>query len=175
MLSSRRFRAGLAAAGLVAALLGVTGCQVQPLYGSTSSSGSVANATIAISPPTNRVGRVVRNELVFAFGQGSGEPVNAEYRLDLSASASTAGVLPTGLQNDFSAARVTASGSYRLVVEATGEQIAAGSRRAMALLDYPAQGYSNVRAVRDAEDRAARELAALIRADIVAKLAARAR
>lgn len=174
MLSSRRIRTGIAGAGLAAALLALAGCQVQPLYGSTST-GSVANASIEISQATNRVGQVVRNELVFAFGQGSGEPANAEYRLDLSAAGSASGVLPTGAQNDFSAARVTATGTYRLLVAETGEEVAVGSRSTIALLDYPAQGYSNMRAVRDAENRAARELAALIRADIAAKLAARAR
>lgn len=175
MLSSRRKPAGFAAAGLLAALLALAGCQVQPLYGTNSAGTSVATAAIGISPATTRVGQVVRNDLVFAFGQGSGEPANAEYTLDLTVSSAAAGVLPTGLQNDFSAARVTATAVYKLVETATGTLVHAGTRDTIALLDYPAQGYSNVRAVRDAENRAARELAALIRADVAANIARRAR
>jgi LPS-assembly lipoprotein len=175
MSSSRRIRTGIAGAGLLAALLALAGCQVQPLYGANASGGSVASAAISISPATSRVGQVVRNDLVFAFGQGSGEPANAAYRLDLTVSSAAIGVLPTGLQNDFSAGRLTATAVYKLVDTASGTLVHAGKRDAIALLDYPAQGYSNVRAVRDAENRAARELAALVRADVAASLARQAR
>ena len=175
MLSSRRKPAGFAAAGLLAALLALAGCQVQPLYGTSAAGTSVADASIGISPATTRVGQVVRNDLVFAFGQGSGEPANAAYRLDLTVMSSVSGVLPTGLQNDFSAARLNATAVYKLVETASGTLVHAGKRDTIALLDYPAQGYSNVRAIRDAENRAARELAALVRADVAASLARQAR
>ena len=44
-------------------------------------------------------------------------------------------------------------------------------RQAVALVDNPDQEYANVRALRDAENRAAREAAAFLNADIAGKFA----
>ena len=49
-------------------------------------------------------------------------------------------------------------------------RVKTGKRRTVALVDYPDQEFAKIRATRDAEDRAARELAELIRADIAAWL-----
>ncbi len=61
------------------------GCQVRPLYGEN---GADLHA-IEIKPATTRVEQTVRNELVFKFGDGSGEPANAEYQLDSRVQGST--------------------------------------------------------------------------------------
>ena len=172
MLSYRLRRAGpgfhvLLFAGLMAALMALSGCQVRPLYGEHSGPAR----SIGISEAHTRVGLLVRNELIFAFGQGAGEPINPVYTLDLRTIARTEGALPSGGQDEFTAARVVVTGDYRLVESATGEVLATGSRSATALLDLPGQGYARLRAIRDAEDRAAREAAMLLRADISAKLA----
>jgi LPS-assembly lipoprotein len=53
---------------------------------------------------------------------------------------------------------------------ATGEIIKTGHRSAVALVDFPGQEYAKVRATLDAENRAAHELAELIRADLASWL-----
>lgn len=150
---------------MASSLLG--GCQVRPLYGEN---GADLRA-IEIKPATTRVEQTVRNELVFKFGDGSGEPGNAEYTLELRVQGSTGNVLAAGTDNDFTAARTTVSGSYSLVSNADNKVILSGARSATALLDLPSQNYARLRATRDGEDRAARSLAAMIHADIAAKLA----
>lgn len=160
-----RFATLALALAVATSLLG--GCQVRPLYGEN---GADLHA-IEIKPATTRVEQTVRNELVFKFGDGSGEPANAEYTLELRVQGSTGNVLAAGTDNDFTAARTTVSGSYTLVSKADNKVILTGVRAATALLDLPSQNYARLRATRDGEDRAARSLAAMIHADIAAKLA----
>lgn len=166
MLSSEAFgstwRPRFAALALATVLL--AGCQARPLYGSASG----ASAAIVVSPADSRVEQVVRNELVLRLG---GDRSAGDYRLELSASASSGGLLPGGIDNEFSAARTTVSATYVLKSEATGETVKTGARTADAQLDLPSQQFAQQRAYRDAEDRAARALAALIQADIAAALA----
>jgi LPS-assembly lipoprotein len=52
----------------------------------------------------------------------------------------------------------------------TSTAIKSGNRTAVALVDFPVQEFAKLRAVRDGENRAAKELAELIRADIAAAL-----
>ena len=78
--------AGVALVGLLA------GCQVRPLY-STPSETEGKLASISISEARHRVEQQVRNDLIFLFAGGAGEPRNAVYRLNMSVSSGTAGVL----------------------------------------------------------------------------------
>ncbi|MBC7280262.1 LPS assembly lipoprotein LptE [Hoeflea sp.] len=158
--SGRKARAW--SAGL--ALMLLAGCQAQPLYGSVQGE----KQSISISHANTRVEQTVRNELVLGFG---GEQVNAAYQLDLSVSSDFSGLLPGGIDNEFSAARVTVTAAYVLKSASTGETVKAGSRFADAQLDLPSQQFAQIRARSDAEDRAAREVAALVRADVAAALA----
>ncbi|PWW00559.1 LPS-assembly lipoprotein [Hoeflea marina] len=168
MSSSDRNKTRLAplALGLLVASSLLAGCQVRPLYGE----GGADLAGIEIKPATTRVEQVVRNELIFKFGGGAGEPASPDYTLALRVQGSTGNVLAAGTDNDFTAARTTVSGTYTLTARADGKVIASGVRAATALLDLPSQNYARLRAIRDGEDRAARSLAAMIEADIAAKL-----
>ena len=67
---------GLIALGLAA------GCQVRPLY-STGSATELSTASVSISEAEDRVEQRVRNELIFMFGGGRGEPVTAAYNMEL--------------------------------------------------------------------------------------------
>ncbi len=170
MSSSRQALRGLGLASLVAAAaLSLSACQVRPLYGNMGG----ANRSVTISEADTRVEQVVRNDLVFAFGGGSGEPANPSYRMDLDVSVLKQGVLAAGVNDEFTAARVVVIGKYAMTDVATGETLFTGERRAVAAVDNPDQEYANVRATRDAEDRAAREAAAFLNADIAGKFAAK--
>jgi len=154
-------------ARILAAMLGLgllAGCQAQPLYGSMQGQ----QQSISISEADSRVEQVVRNELVLAFG---GEHNNSAYTLDLTVTSSTAGLLPGGLDNEFSAARTTVTAVYVLKSATRGETVKSGSRFVDAQLDLPSQNFAQERAKLEAEDRAARQVASLVRADIAAALA----
>jgi LPS-assembly lipoprotein len=62
---------------------------------------------------------------------------------------------------------------YNLTLVESGETLRSGRRQVVALVDFPVQEFAKMRAIRDAENRAARELAELISADIAAILARR--
>ncbi|MCC0037198.1 MAG: hypothetical protein H6887_18285 [Hoeflea sp.] len=151
----------------LAVLLGLgllAGCQAQPLYGSMGGN----TQSISVSEADSRVEQVVRNELVLGFG---GEQQNGAYQLNLNVSSSLSGLLPGGLDNEFSAARTTVTATYVLKSASTGETIKSGSRFVDAQLDLPSQNFAQERAKLEAENRAARQVAALVRADVAAALA----
>ena len=150
-------------AGVLGTML-LAGCQVQPLYGSIDGQ----QQSISVSQPGSRVEQAVRNELVSGFG---GEQLNAAYQLNLSVKSTSTGILPSVIDNQFSAARTTVTATYVLKSVSTGETLKTGSRFADAQLELPSQQFAQIRARRDAEDRAARQVATLVRADIAAALA----
>ena len=159
-----RALAGVALLGLIA------GCQVRPLY-STPSGTEGKLASISISQARHRVEQQVRNDLIFFFAGGAGEPGNAVYHLDMKVSTAVAGVLTDVRTEKASAGRVTISATYTLKKRDSDGTIASGSRSAVAMVDFPAQEFAKMRAIRDAENRGARELAELVRADVAAALA----
>ena len=79
--------------------------------------------------------------------------------------------MPGGIDNEFSAARTTVTAAYVLKSASTGETIKSGSRFVDAQVDLPSQNFAQERAKLEAEDRAARQVAGLVRADIAAALA----
>lgn len=169
-----RFRSLPVLAGAVL-LTALSGCQVRPLYsdGPTGSTAA-ALASIEISEPDDRVEQEVRNALVFITSRGAGEPVNPLYHLALNVSHRTMGVLFDQTDDDDDdqpgAGRTVVKADYNLTKTATGETVASGTRTAVALADFPDQEFAKVRAVRDAQNRAAKELAEIIGADIAAAL-----
>ncbi|QRM53628.1 LPS assembly lipoprotein LptE [Sinorhizobium sp. BG8] len=157
--------------GATLLLLGViSGCQVRPLYSDGSGMQEVL-ASIEISEADDRVEQKVRNSLIFLLGGGSGEPANPQYRMEMNVSVRDIGVLLDPKDDSPRAGRIVVSADYNLAKADTGETVRSGRRSAVALVDFPVQEFAKLRATRDAQDRAARELAELIRADIAAALA----
>lgn len=150
-------------AGLICAL---AGCQVTPLYSTATSTSLPA---IEISDAGDRLEQVVRNQLVFLNG-GAGSQGASDYKLELNVTRSASGVLDSGTDNNFSAGRMVANGTYKLTKFSDGTVILDGKRSSTALYDLPDQEFSKIRALRDAEDRAGRELAELIYADLAIAL-----
>ncbi|WP_075291874.1 LPS assembly lipoprotein LptE [Pararhizobium arenae] len=159
-------------AAIVAMFGAIAGCQVRPLY-SEGATGAPAQklASIEVSEAEDRVGQEVRNRLIFLVAGGAGEPANAEYKLALNVTRTVTGVLyETDEADTADAGRVTVTADYNLSRADTGQTVKSGNRRAVALVDFPDQEFAKLRAIRDAENRAARELAEIIRADLAAAL-----
>ncbi|MDG4883293.1 LPS assembly lipoprotein LptE [Mesorhizobium sp. WSM4884] len=166
--------------GLVASLALVSACTVRPLYSSAplavgSQAGAAAElASISIKPVGTRYGQQVRNNLIFAFGQGSGEPASPAYTLDLGVSelVESAAIVQVQTEEDEpTAGTVTLTANYVLRDSATGTVVAVGKRSIPSSFDRPRQEFAAYRAQIDAENRAARELADLLRLAIAQDLA----
>ena len=117
-----------------------------------------------------QVEQQVRNALVFLTSGGAGEPANAQYKLALNVTSESMGVLYDQESDTAGAGRIVVMADYNLTRVDTGETVRSGNRSAVALVDFPEQEFAKVRAARDAENRAARELAEIIRADLAAAL-----
>ena len=159
-----------AAIGIIigsAALL--SSCQVRPLYSETS--GVTAKiSSVGFSDATSRIGQEVRNRLIFIAGRGAGEAQNPEYKADLSVRSSVTSTLLVQASDNSRAGRVTVSVDYTLRSTKDNQVIKAGNRYATALVDFPRQQFAKLRAIRDAENRAAREAAEFVSLDIAAAL-----
>jgi LPS-assembly lipoprotein len=145
------------AAGIALALGLAAGCTVRPLYGELAPAAPGAPspllASVHIPPVSGRVGQEVRNHLIFLFGGGQGQPAAPAWRLTLDTTVTRS---------------VPATVSTRNI-----NLDASGRRSVQAPYDIPAQDFAASRAVRDAENRAARELAELLRLVVGQELARR--
>ncbi|MGG7517929.1 LPS assembly lipoprotein LptE [Allorhizobium undicola] len=157
----------LVSLGLVTAL---AGCQVRPLYSEDKSTRRML-ASISFSAAKDRVGQEVRNRLIFLAAGGQGEPAHPEYLVDMNVQTQSQDVLYDSSADKATAGRVTVSADYTLKKATDGSVLRIAHRQSVALLDLPTQEFAKLRAKRDAEDRAAHELAELISADLAAVLA----
>lgn len=146
------------------AVFGVQACQVKPLY----YSGSTVQenlASVAIKPVDDRVSQELRNRLIFLYAGGRGEPVNAAYTLDFTMTGRASRVLREQLSDGITSQRYSATVVYTLMDNATKKVVGSGKRTVVTFYDQTTQEFANRRALRDAENRAAHELAEIIRAD----------
>ncbi|MBV6658915.1 MAG: hypothetical protein KI785_14225 [Devosiaceae bacterium] len=157
--------------------LALAGCQVRPLYAPSSApsatwtGSAIADlfSAITIDPPADRTTQLVRNELVFGLGL-SGEPVNPRYRLALAANR-TSRALAVQPSGSALTRNVAVTADYQLIP--LGERDVLVTNRVTAAASYDAvdQRFANERAQIDAEQRAAREVAMIIQAQLAAALA----
>jgi len=160
----------LLAAALLSAAAAASGCTVQPLYSAAPAGGTVTGSiggelsAIAVKPVGNRVGQEVRNHLIFLFNGGQGQPAQPRYTLDLRVASISEATATTQIndQNEPTAAILTATAGYTLT-DSAGAVVSTGSRQFMASYDVPEQEFAAYRAQLDAENRAAREVAELVR------------
>lgn len=166
----RRSPAGMVAA-LLAAGLTASACTVRPLYSDAVAPGASAPmaaqlASVSVNPVTTRQAQEVRNHLIFLLGGGQGNPDAGAYSLNLrvaSQSTAAAVVQVTATTDSPSSSLLTMSASYSLIESATGRVVSTGRRQISSTYDVPTQRFAALRAERDAENRAARELAEQLR------------
>ncbi len=154
----------------LAALLAVAGC-FEPMYGDRTVGGtgtSLRNAMkdVEVAPIEGRVGQQLRNDIIFELAGGAGNPVGAPYRLHLSVATSnfTAILDPTsGLSQ---AETIALDVTYRLKDVANDKFIMTDKAIARVTVDSTNQRYARIRAIRDAENKAAQIVAENIRSRI---------
>jgi LPS-assembly lipoprotein len=173
----RTFTGRLKAAAAVAVLAGLVtlgGCGWQPLYGPTASGAQLEDVmrTVEISTIPGRVGQRVRNELIFKT-TGGGEADIPKYRLDIAIRESVLNTLveatgdPTGQIYQIYT-------QFKLVRLTDNQVVLQGNNNARAAYDKADSVFADIRAKRDAEDRAARTIAEAIRTRVAAYFSANA-
>ncbi|WP_319533378.1 LPS assembly lipoprotein LptE [uncultured Cohaesibacter sp.] len=159
---NRKVRAGFVS--LVACLgvgLALSACQVRPLYSTTSTSGQALStelASVQIESAKNRVEQEIRNQLIFAF-TGGGEPASPLYRLEMfvtNANSSFDIESGTGLAKT---TRVSLTVTYKLIQLSDNTIATTGSSFFTASFARSTQRFANDRALQDAENRAAQQIA----------------
>lgn len=169
---SRRALLGMA---LGAAALG-GGC-LRPLYAENTAAttgGSVRNAMRSVEIPEMKglIGHYLRNELVFEL-DGGGEP-DAQKRLRLTASIrENVEVVTVDYANGRAdSAVLVATADWKVTRIGSEEVVSQGSNSVRAPYERSSQRFATVRAARDAQVRAAKNLATLIRGQLAADLVA---
>ena len=97
------------------------------------------------------------------FGGGQGAPANPVYELELGITKlnEVSAFVQIADEDQPTARTLTLISSYRLTK--AGQPIATGRRQVASQYDVPRQEFASLRAEIDAENRAARELAELLR------------
>lgn len=176
-MSSRDMKHPRLAAGFVLIAAFAAGCTVQPLYGTNArtTAGSPLSAelaSVAVAPVNDRVSQEVRNHLVFLLYGGSSEPVETRYTAQLAVGVADAAAasIQVGRDEEPTASVVTVTVTYALTDATTGTRIGSGSRAASSPYDVSRQQFAALRAARDAQNRAAREAAELVRLAIAQEI-----
>lgn len=165
-------RSLLAAALTVAALAG--GC-FQPLYSDYTAStvgGSVKTALRGIEIPEIKglLGHNFRNELVFEL-DGSGDPdVRKTLKLEAVLGESVEIVTVDYANGRADSAVLVATASWKLTRLGSGEVVSNGVNSVRVPYERSSQRFATVRAARDAQVRAAKNLATIVRGQIAADI-----
>ncbi len=170
--SSRRGFLGMAL--LLAAGTTLAGCQVRPLYGTLNLSNSETPtaaelAAIDIEPidlvggvdsdgSSDDVKRVLYNELTFGFEHGGNSP-EKRYRLKIIADVSTMDVGVEKLSDVPASYTLTLNTSFVLTDINTDKTVTTGRSFITTSYDFSSQRFANIRARKDAAQRAAKNVA----------------
>lgn len=173
--SPRRRRLALSATAFACALA-LGGC-LQPLHGqrvyNADSKLAVVSSTdemlrsIEIVPIGGRVGQQLRNNLIFAFNGGARPTTAPRYRLviDLNDPTETQTVVDP-FTDRAEVETIALDAAFRLVPVGTLDPVFSGNAFGRASYTSTRQRFANLRAARDAEDRAAGVVAEQIRARV---------
>jgi LPS-assembly lipoprotein len=154
--------------------LSVSAC-FRPLYGPTATGEPLRDvlASIEVEPVgTNqtkeRVGHYLRSELIYEL-DGSGEPSPKRYKLKMAVTDSIQTPIVDSLTGRAISAIYVPNVTYTLT-SLDGKTVTTGTATFSASYDRGTQRFAVVRAARDAEIRAAKELALQIKTRLAAAL-----
>ena len=149
---------------LAAAAVLVSACGFTPMYGQIGE-GAVGTSLsrVAFKTPDDRLGYRLREQLEDAFGRNASLP--PQYRLETEVEQSR---LPLGRRIDDTATRyqLTLKAKWTLIPLAGGEPVQ-GQRTTTTTYASADQPYAAIAAQQDGEDRAAADMARLLRMDLM--------
>jgi LPS-assembly lipoprotein len=148
----------------VVSALALTGCGFHPLYGTIDGKPGIDMSSIYVKPIPERTGYVLRNDLLDLF-DSMGNPEGAKYRLEIE--LKTQRVALGFLEN----AQITRynfylTARYQLISTATNKAVKRGTARTITSYNVVSSPYATVTAEKDAQDRAARDIAETVRTEL---------
>ena len=153
----------------------VAGCTdggFRPLYGTASLGGGNASEKLAqleIAPIPGRVGQQIRNEVTFQT-TGGGHALPSAYRLEIAIRESVTSTL-VKLSGDASGSVYNLDADFRLIRISDKQVVLQGKSISRASFERFTSVFANVRARRDAENRAATTIARDLKTRLAAYLA----
>jgi LPS-assembly lipoprotein len=164
----RRYSLGSACA-LIALL---SACTLEPLNSSRpdgqlaknseSSTTKDIMASLTVDPVNTRVAQQVRNNLLFELNGGQIRP-GGQYKVKLKVNIASRSLAVESDSLSPTAAQIAVTVDYVLTSKTSGRPVAGGKRRGVASFDKTPQSFANERAERDAENRAAKDVARQLR------------
>jgi len=154
---------------VVAVGLPLAGC-FQPLYGPGLGSTSAAIGTFAIEAIGEHLGHQLKSELESQLNNGK-PPEKALYRLAVEPRGSSAGIVADSAASRPQVMSYIVNARYTLNDVTTGKVMTTGNAQVQVSYDRDLQRFATVRALRDAEIRASRQLAEQIKARIMPVIA----
>lgn len=149
---------------LAGAMVLALGACFRPVYGPTASGVRVQDSLAAIKVANittqqgqERLGHFIRSELVFDL-DGSGRTQAKKYELTIRAAESVLIASTDSLTGRADVATLNVTASYRLTSLDGKKELNAGTVRASATYFRDPQRFASLRAVRDAEIRAAKQV-----------------
>ena len=146
--------------GILFAALTITGCGFQPLYAGSQAMSSdtivEALATVHISTISDRVGQIVRNDLLDRLTP-FGQPVSPQFSLVVSLEEAKEG-LALKIDETVTRFNLNLTANYSLTDLQTGSVLTMGSVRATSAYNVVRSDFANIIAERDAQRRASREI-----------------
>jgi LPS-assembly lipoprotein len=141
------------------------GCGFHPLYGDNGATAGTRDklAAIYVDPIPNRLGYELRNQLIDLF-DSSGRASHDAFRLHVTIGQKSEGV---ALQNDAAITRYndTLTIHYELT-DRNGKVVTSGEESGLAAYNVVESPYATLIAQRDADTRAAQDIAYRIRTDL---------
>lgn len=172
-MSRRSFVLALIAATAVAPVLSACGdTGFRPLYGSSSLGGGNVSEKLAqvdMAPIPGRVGQRIRNELIFQ-ATGGGTPPPPTHRLEIVITENTTSML-IRRDGDSQSKIYSINAAFRLVRNSDKAVVLQGKSYGQASYERFTSIYANVRAQKDAEDRAAKTVGEELKSRLAAYLA----
>ncbi len=149
-----RCRAGAAGPVLLVILAaGLAGCGFQPLYADRSGGNSVSSAvaSVRIAPIPDRIGQILRNELIDRLNP-AGEPADPRYSLEARVAVAK---LELGIRRDETATRTSLRfrSTFRLRDSGSGAIVYSSRASAVASYNIVDSEYATIAAARAARRR----------------------
>jgi LPS-assembly lipoprotein len=153
----------------------LAGCGFQPLYGPTASGEDLAEVmkSVDVSTVPGRVGQRIRNELIFRTTGGGYAADKPKYRLDIAIKESVMFTL-VNQRGDPQGSIYQLYSEFKLVRLSDNKVVVDAHTNGRAAYDKVESVFNDIRAKRDAEDRASRTVSEAIRTRIAAYLATNA-
>ena len=161
------FRQTILAQLFLAVGFALSACGFQPLYGTSAVGSNVAAqlSAIEIEEQDNRLGQLIRNDLLSSFTTGPAQP--SRYRLQFTAIAGSQTLVEQS-NEDTRRFSYRVNVDYRLIDERTGNELSAGKTFSQVSYDRTTSDFANVQAETNAMERAAKEIGNDIRTRLAA-------